>query len=314
MRYAMRISIVLAGILASAAVASADIYTWVGATSNATTNAANWSITASTEAYRAFGPVADGAFTTLSVGSNISVSPALRFVYVEGQVTPSYTLSGSRFESGSVTVEAGVATDQTVNSSLKTSGGVNISHNGTGVLKVNDIYNSGGFQTSTYNAAFNVAEASAKTVLGNLTTSGRVYTFTKTGAGTLAITGTLDIKVGGYDNNGTIGYTTFVSTFTVNGGTLDVSSMNANFETWNTADYKVTEDTYVLINYANGALIKAGTGDNVFETFANIPAGYHIEDDTVNKRIVLTTVPEPTTLGLLGLGLTAALRRRLARR
>ncbi len=164
-------------------------------------------------------------------------------------------------------------------------------------------------------------------LMGNYTGGG---TFTVASGATLngvgSTSGSVNVSPGGIlapgDALGTlsVGSTTLAGTMDIglndastppvdllsDAGVLDISSATSAV-TFNVTGTP-SQPAYVFADY--GSLV--GTA---FATVNNLPAGYTINYDYQgNNQIALTTVPEPASLGLLGISATALLARRRQRK
>jgi autotransporter-associated beta strand protein len=128
------------------------------------------------------------------------------------------------------------------------------------------------------------------------------------GIGTLSLTGDLALA-GGARLDFELGATTASDLIAMPGKTLTLNGQD--FSTISILPQSgFGPGTYVLIDTGN--LAGTGLGPNVSTTINGLPATLSV--DSVNKDLVLTVVPEPSTLALLGVGalglLACAWRRR----
>lgn len=253
---------------------------WDGEISGSWSTAANWeNDTAPTSSDVA---TFDGnaANTTITLGSNTTIN-SLQFV----SGASAYTLSNLRFDIYSVIVDSGVSNDQTVNSLLKGHSNFTATNNGTGDLLLNSYANTSGDKEAIYNHTIN-AEGDI-TFRGAVTTGGRTIQVLKNGNGTLSYESVFDFNLGHRADGGVE-----QSKFIVNDGTLDISQMTLNFEN-NTGSGVIdpatlTQESYVLVDYANGDVVTDAT--NLFGTVTGLPEGFEIFHDTANKQIVLQVI------------------------
>ncbi|HCD33754.1 MAG TPA: hypothetical protein DER01_15190 [Phycisphaerales bacterium] len=218
--------------------------------------------------------------TAITLSSNTTIS-SLNFL----SGASAYTLSNKRFDIYSVVVDSGVTNDQTVNSVLKGHSNFTATNNGTGDLLLSSYANTSGDKESHY--AHTINAQGDITFRGNVTTGGRTFQVTKTGAGTLAYEATFDFNLG-HRANGAVEQSKFI----INDGTLDISQMTLRFET-NTGSGSIdpaalTNSSYVLVDYAAGDVIVDST--NIFGTVNNLPDGFEIFHDTANSQIRLQQI------------------------
>lgn len=291
-------AVVAAALVIPSGSVDAATLTWTGSTSSDFGNAGNWlngvapAASAPVSGDTAEFGTAGAGRTTVTLGAN---RDGVTIKFLEN--APSYDISGARV-GNVVDVAVGLATNQKLTSALRTSGGVNVNHQGTGTLTLGGISNGSGAQgtvyVSTINAVGNV------TFTAGVAASGRIVRTDKTGAGTLAYTSTYDFKIS--DST--------VATIDVQAGRLNTSAMTLVLEALNTdVAPTLTLPSYVLIDYVGAALTPFSTSQ-VFAAVTNLPSGYQVVNDTVAQQVRLQVIPEPASLALLGLGAAMMLRRR----
>lgn len=262
--------------------------TWTGAAGNFQwTDPGNWnngvpSRTVTDTAVFDDGNAAAGT-VTLGTGSNFRPKNT-NFRFAAG--AKAYSFVGADYidnqsNTRTFTIEAGMTNDVTFASQVRIANHT-IALNGSGSLAFAKFYNENAWSDTTFNSGgWTNNNADAVLTIGTFLQI-RGYTFTKSGPGTVVLTGVIDFA---YGMNGT----TFVSSkINVNGGTLDVSTATINLESHlDAGEALATGATYTLVNYAGGTL----AGDAGFTAATGVPAGWEIAVEAENRRIVLREIP-----------------------
>jgi len=286
--------------------------TWTGGAGNGDWNDANnWDngVPSKTVTDTAvFDSATTGATITWGTGS-ASRPKNTNFSFLSG--AHSFNFAGSDFidnKSNTRTIQtaSGMNSNQTFTSTMRVANHT-ITLDGAGDVTFNQLDNTDVWgDTSTNSGGWAVNNADAILTVDGFTQI-RKYTLTKSGAGKLVLSGTIDFA---YGMNGTTYVGSYLQTSGANAGTIDLSAATANLESHlETGENLQVGAKYTLVNYANATLIGAGTMG--FASATGLPAGWTLFNDTTDKKIYLQQIPEPATLAaLLAGGAMTLLRRR----
>ena len=263
--------------------AQATDYTWTGASSANVSDTANWS------------PVPGGPFAstdalifpagvTVTNLVNTAVQTIASITFQAG--AHPYTLSGSNFKYAHVTNES--AANQTILNKLDWQQfSRSYVNNGSGTLKLGLIFSTKQPGKPLVTQSFDTTGDIV--VTGGMTTIGTPFDLYKTGSGSLTLQGTYDFNIG----------TNHISTLEVDGGTLDVTDMDVNFEDDNTGGpvewSTLTGSDYTLIDYSGGSIVINGSA--IFRSVAGLSgSSFVLGHDTGAKRVFISRLPAGTII------------------
>lgn len=283
----LRLAAVACGFLAGASQLP-GVSIWTGAAGDGQwTSAANWSPGVPVNSAT---PLDTAAFDGSGPGGTLtwpSTSSRPKNVHIAFKAgAPSYALNGDYFDNAAgnltLTTEAGMVNAQTVKN-IKV-GTFTWTLNGTGPVTITQgLQNSNGWVNNQVNSAtFQINPASAVLTLGGFAQTKR-YNTTKTGSGSLVLTGTVDWTFG-------LNAGAFVSgNYTASAGTIDVSGATLKLEDNSGGTALQSGQTYTIVNFA-GATLSGGAN---FAGFIDVPSGWEVVVDTPNNRIALREIPLP---------------------
>lgn len=264
-------------------ICNATEYIWTGVSSTDISDVANWTPIPS----EGFNFMTDNLIfpsgVTVTNLTNTSLQQVLSLTFQSG--SPSYTLSGANFKFANIYNESD--SNQIINNNLDWQQfSRTYSNNGSGTLTLGRILSTKPGKplvTMTFNAVGNII------VSDGMTADGTPFDLIKNGSGTLAIQNLYDYKLG----------TNYNCTIKVNGGILDLTNMDINFEADNSStsvDWdSLSEDKYTLIDYSNGSIIVSGA--NIFRSVSGLEnSNFVMENDIESQEVYIYIPPSGTVI------------------